>query len=239
MNRDYILKLIEKKRVGKIIKLIKLNIFNWSIRDFKYILKKSLRHDIPLKKRLHDLAFFVIEEICMQKKVILGLKYVNPKMYNPYYIEVEHLLETMQRREEYIDYDLVKYAISKMSNVDYKILKLTNILSLFEYFTNNDIYKYFTSKDIQRIFYFTDDKTYNAFYEIITSGNRHDAEVYFTRDAITRLYDFDPAEDYFTMFGELLEFNKNEILRFLIRDKNLFYYPQLGVDNIYYRLYEY
>lgn len=232
MNRKYILKLIEKRRVGKIIKLIKLNIFNWSIRDFKFILKKSLRHDIPLKKRLHDLAFFLIDEIYMQKKVILGLKYVNDEMYNPFYIGIIELINIMQRQERFIDFDLIKYVVNNMPKIYYEILKLTNVLSLFKYFTNNDIYKYFTSKDIQRIFYFTDDNTYDAFYEMIVCGCMQDAEVYFTRDAITRLYDFDPAQKYFSMFRELTEFDKNNALRFLIRDENIFYYPQLELSNI-------
>lgn len=42
MNRDYVIHLMDCKRIGKLIKLLNDNIFNWSDDDFKYILNKTL-----------------------------------------------------------------------------------------------------------------------------------------------------------------------------------------------------
>jgi hypothetical protein len=55
MNRSYIDKLINKNRIGILIKLIKVNAHKWSINNFQYIFEQCIEH------KLYDIFHFMMD----------------------------------------------------------------------------------------------------------------------------------------------------------------------------------
>lgn len=144
MNTNYIDELIRKKRVGKIINLLKINVHNWSVSDFKYVYVHSV------KNKLYDIFYFIMEFFNIEKNICD--EFYDSLRYSIFAIDsIDYIYMSSDVYSIYdwsIDFDvhyITKYAIYRNNNIcNFRINNSQSIKGI-------DNVKYTMSNEMQRI----------------------------------------------------------------------------------------
>lgn len=233
MNRNYIQKLIEKRRVGTLIKQITINKFNWSEDDFKYVFclcLGTLRRPIINYNKLVRVIIFMMDNVdyyikyqfyrIIERKAGVG--------YNPPPFDLPSLIRFDDIKWNN-DVDLMKYILTGKKKKLYNKMK-NLLLNTIPYGVYPTEHKYYVSKDVERFFIYDTEWEWHG---AIMYGNDDVSSIkkYFTRDMLNRLYylNKNKCEEILhrAIYNEGL--TKYNVTSYLISNEVQDMYPQLNI----------
>lgn len=158
MNYYYVERLIDCKRVGKLIKLIKDNEFNWSISDYKYLFSIVMSDDY------YDIFYFLMEIFNKRKLIENKISMDNIyKICNGDNIKiVKHLFSCVEFTKRLSDCILTFSFLE-----DTKYIETNNIIKCISSHEMQIRYNF----DVGYSAYFSDTRDFSAAYKALKFGD--------------------------------------------------------------------
>lgn len=136
MNYKYILELLKRNRTGKVIKILKDNVFDWSVRDYVTLFSEISGDIYSNGKMYFDIFYFMMENMNINKRTHIR-DYFLGFGYNTQY-------RCIWRQKQKQNHDVTRYML-KIVNVPTELALIKTLTYIILKNKNYDVLKYCVS----------------------------------------------------------------------------------------------
>lgn len=218
MNYKYILALLKKNRTGKVIKILKDNIFNWSVSDYVKIFSEISGDIYSNNKMYFDIFYFMMENINIDKRKHIHSYFLIFRYYSQY--------KCIWKQ----DHIAMRYML-KIANIPTELAMIETLTHIILKNKNYDVLKYCVSlsSENQRMNIMQNHKL--LFGELCENGYIDMLKYIMLPIMINKYPNISPYYNHYYALRYAIEKNNNA-QSYILSDEIQERYPELKIDNL-------